>query len=123
MSEYTLTDAMIDPSRPLNMSPDRWVAQVKQRRGSVNTETVKTVVATDSNKVPSNEEEVARIDSAVDSIISGIREAYEALISLKKTELNARERAIFVKVTDLLDTAVSPYVADIVKELDKLEEE
>ena len=123
MSEYTLTDAITDPNRPLNMSPDMWVTQVRQRRGSDSVEAVKTASNEKSNKVLSEEEEVARMDSAVDSIIGGIREAYAALVSLKKTNLNAREREIFAKVTELLDTAVSPYVADIVKELDKLEEE
>ena len=122
MGEYTLADAITDPDRPLTKSPDEWVTEVRQRRGSASTD-VKMAAEEDVQKTLSDEEEIARVDSAVDSIISGIREFYAALSSLKKTNLTSNEREVFKKVMELLDTAVSPYVSDIVKELDKLEEE
>ena len=45
------------------------------------------------------------------------------LVDQCAAEITAEEKKVFNKITDLLDTAVSPYVTDIVKELEKLEEE
>jgi hypothetical protein len=122
MGEYNLMDAMNDSERPLTVPPDEWVMKMKQRRGSAKSGESKVAVD-ESKKDQSDEEKIARVDSAVDGIISGIREFYDALALLKRTKLTPKERSVFTKVTDLLDTAVSPYVSDIVKELDKLEEE
>ena len=119
MKDYTLTDAITDPSRPLTKAPCEWVAEVKQRRGSVRS------AGKEKKDDGANEGEtgVAQLDTAVDGIIGGIKDAYASIALLKKTGLSPKEKTVFDKVLDLLDTAVSPYVADIAKELDKLDEE
>ena len=121
MKDYTLTDAISDPNRPLTKAPSEWVVEVRQRRGSVNKS---NSTEKKDNKNPENSEVgVAQLDSAVDSIIGGIRDAYDSIVLLKKTKLDSKEKEILNKVLELLDTAVSPYVADIAKELDKLDGE
>lgn len=123
MKEYTLTDAITDPNRPLTKAPSEWVNEVKQRRGSAKSAAVNDKNDNTKGNDKESETGVAQLDTAIDGIIGGIRDAYNSIDSLKKTKLTSKEKGIFDKVLDLLDTAVSPYVADIAKELDKLDEE
>ena len=68
-----------------------------------------------------NDENLVIVDQAVDSIIAAIQTLDETL-SMVEADNDEQKNAI-VKVQDLLDTAIVPYMGDIVKALDVFEGE
>jgi len=61
------------------------------------------------------------VDQAVDRIIASIMEIDENLSAIKPE--NDKQRKAITDVKDLMDTAIAPYMADIVKALNEFEEE
>lgn len=120
--KLTIADAISDPDRPLSMAPEQWLSELKQRRGSFK-EAVDSEPGKISDDMPPDEKALVQIDMGIDSMIAGIKNLQEGLDALKKVDLDPKERAVADKIRDLLETAVAPYTADIVKELDSLEEE
>jgi hypothetical protein len=113
-----IQDAINDPERPMNIDPGKWI-QLKARRGSVAESSV-----TAAKKEPAGEGEVedpiVEIDMAVDSMVDGVRRMYAAMDALK--DLSRAEKLAADKIKDLLDTAISPYLADIIEELEAFED-
>lgn len=116
-------DAINDPTRPLSVPPNEWM----QRRGSKNSavETVKIseeiVANVKTAKIEGESTGIEELDMGIDSIINGIEQMQTGFKKLEGVEMDESERTAINKAKDLIDTAIAPYMADIVEELDKLE--
>ena len=116
-------DAINDPARPLSVPPNEWM----QRRGSKNTpiESVKTseeiVASVKTAKIEGESTGIEELDMGIDAIINGIEQMQAGFKKLDGVEMDESERAVINKAKDLIETAIAPYMADIVEELDKLE--
>jgi len=60
------------------------------------------------------------LDSAVDSLVASIQEMSEVLPLVKS--LTPQQKSAIDKVQDIIDTALSPYTADIIEVLEIFEE-
>ncbi len=112
-----LDEATNDSERPLSVPPDVWL-ELKQRRGSI----VAKVV--ESAKVPPaspDEEAMVKVEMSVDAILASLKDLYDNLNYLKGVKLDPSEKEVYDKVLDLVDTAVVPYMTDIVEALDNLD--
>jgi len=126
MSENSpsLVDAMNDPNRPLTIDPNTWLTQMKGRRGRLDqivSEDIRVAQAEpkpepeSTKKIENVEDAAVLIDSGVDNIIAGMKSLEDGLNALDN--LSAEEKKAVDKVRDLLDTAIAPYVSDIIEEL------
>jgi len=68
-----------------------------------------------------NDENLVIVDQAVDSIIAAIQTLDETLPNVDAD--NDKQKNAIKKVTDLLETAIVPYMGDIVSELEVFEAE
>ena len=130
MSENSpsLVDAMNDPNRPLTIDPNTWLMQMKGRRGRLDqivSEDIRVAQAEpkpeSTKKIENVEDAAVLIDSGVDNIIAGMKSLEDGLNALDN--LSAEEKKAVEKVQDLLDTAIAPYVSDIIEELSIFEGE
>ena len=116
-------DAINDPARPLSVPPNEWM----QRRGSKNTpiEVINTsqdvIASIKTAKIEGESTGIEELDMGIDSIINGIEQMQAGFKKLDGVDMDESERAVIDKVKDIVETAIAPYMADIVEELDKLE--
>lgn len=103
-------DSIYDPDRPLNVSPERWAIAKKEKEKLL-----------ESIPVVDDMDPFTRLDNSVDGIIQYIMLFYETVDQLSELKLSPNDLAVIYKIKDLMDTGVSPYLSDIVKELDNLE--
>jgi len=68
----------------------------------------------------SSDEALSNLDQAVDTIIGAIG-VIDQMLPFVKPETD-KEREAIDKVKDLVDTAIAPYMADIAKAMDALDE-
>lgn len=68
----------------------------------------------------SSDEALSNLDQAVDTIIGAIG-VIDQMIPFVKPETD-KEREAVDKVKDLVDTAIAPYMSDIAKAMDALDE-
>lgn len=114
-----LNDAVNDTERPLSVPPDVWL-ELKQRRGTV---TAKVADAKPLPLAPPDEEAMIKVEMAVDTMLASLKDLVDSLEYLNKAKLDDKEKEVYGKVSDLVDTAIVPYMSDIVEMLDGLDEE
>lgn len=113
-----LSQAINDPNRPLNVSPNSWMEMAVNELK--HNEEIRHVIA--AEKTNKDEDAVAIIDMGLDNIINGIKECYRGIELSKLVDMKPIERQTFDNVQKLFDTAIAPYISDIIKEFDKLED-
>ena len=96
-------------ARPMNVSPEKW-EQMKLRRGSIPAST--TVSAAVTSGVEGSP--VVLLDQAIDNMVIGAKSMTEALVGLRKQKLSLEEQAAVARMQDLLDTAIAPYLSDVI---------
>ena len=129
MTKMTFQEAAMDPNRPLSITPREWMYSVEASLAEdeqLTNGTAKRIVASEkgvSVVEDVNVDGLEKIDLGVDQIIQGIKILYRGIEAAKEANLRPLERKIVDKVKDLVDTAISPYMSDIIKELDGLDVE
>ncbi len=104
--------------RPLNISPEVW-AKMQQRRGSLGQ--VKTAGpaadAPEDSGTP-----VVRMDQAIDGLVANTKKLVDAIAAAKEAGGLKREEVMALDaIQDLVDTAIAPYLADVIQEMDVFE--
>lgn len=102
---------MDDQPRPLNIPPEKW-EQMKLRRGSINTDQ-NTIIAASSDIEGSP---MILLDQALDGFVASVKTMTAALAGMKSLNLSLTEKAAVNRMQDLLDTAIAPYLADIIND-------
>jgi len=105
-----LIQAINDPERPLSMSPNKWIKEAKTRRGSL--------VASEPI-IKETIEPIIELENSIDGMIVNLKQFYDVYNDNVFTD---KEQLILTKIKDLFDTAITPYLSDIVEEIDKLED-
>ena len=107
-------------NRPLNISPAAW-EKMMQRRGST-VQLDKTAAPKDNTGAETSSDPLVQIDQAVDGLVANTKRLLEAVAAAKKAGGLKREETMSLDaVKDLVDTAIAPYLVDIIKELEVFE--
>lgn len=119
-------EAVNDKSRPLSITPREWMMSVEASLAEEEELTEKAVnrIAGKDKKdeqSTSSGDGVEKIDIGVDQIIQGIKICYAGLSEAERANLPPELRKIINKVKDLMDTAISPYMLDVIDALDKMD--
>lgn len=129
----TLNEAIQDPKRPLSINPMEWMMAVEADLAEdeeLTTKVAERIAAKKSKK--SDEEEpkkdlaitgIETIDMGIDQIIQGIKLVYSGLSDSDKANMTPKLRKAVNGIKDLMDTAIVPYMKDVVELSDSFEED
>ena len=130
MTKMTLNDAIFDPKRPLSITPSEWMMSVEASLAEEEELTKKSVQRIakkeKSNSTPQKDfmlSGIQTIDIGIDQIVQGIKIVYSGLEDTNKADLKPTFRKAVSKIKDLMDTAIVPYMKDIVNCSDELEDD
>lgn len=128
----TLNEAIQDPKRPLSINPMEWMLAVEADLAEEEELTKKVAerIATQNKKndnVVSQKDLVITgietIDMGIDQIIQGIKLVYSGIENSDKADMKPKLRKTVNEIKDLMNTAVVPYMKDVVELSDSFEED
>lgn len=128
----TLNEAIQDPKRPLSINPMEWMLAVEADLAEEEELTKKVAerIATQNKKndnvVPQKDlviTGIETIDMGIDQIIQGIKLVYSGIENSDKADMKPKLRKTVNEIKDLMNTAVVPYMKDVVELSDSFEED
>ena len=120
----TFEEAVMDPNRPLSLTPREWMYSVEASLAEENelVDKVASRSAKEEDK-PEPETGLEKIDMGIDQMVQGVRLVQSGIQDSRMVDLEPKTRKAIEKIKDLLETAIAPYLADIINYSDTLEEE
>lgn len=128
----TLNEAIQDPKRPLSINPMEWMLAVEADLAEEEELTKKVAerIATQNKKndnvVPQKDLSITgveTIDMGIDQIIQGIKLVYSGIENSDRADMKPKLRKTVNEIKDLMNTAVVPYMKDVVELSDSFEED
>lgn len=111
----TLQQAIIDPNRPLSMTPQQWMqytqAQEKQDEILLQNEVKRIIFNQNEEQIVPQPDE--KLDIGIQQMVLGCRIAMKSLQQLQRKNVSIDQRKIYIEIKDLINNAISPYLADI----------
>ena len=131
MTKMTLNQAILDPKRPLSVTPKEWMMSVEASLAEEEELTKKTaqrmIQAKKSEDKPIKRDLMVQgiqtIDLGLDQIVQGIKLVYSGFDDTTNADLTPKYRKAINQIKDLMDTAIVPYMKDIVQLSDELEDD
>jgi len=120
----TFEEAVMDPNRPLSLTPREWMYSVEASLAEENelVDKVASRIAKEEDK-PEPETGLEKIDMGIDQMVQGVRLVQSGIQDSRMVDLEPKTRKAIEKIKDLLETAIAPYLADIINYSDTMEEE
>ena len=120
----TFEEAVMDPNRPLSLTPREWMYSVEASLAEENelVDKVASRIAKEEDK-PEPETGLEKIDMGIDQMVQGVRLVQSGIQDSRMVDLEPKTRKAVEKIKDLLETAIAPYLADIINYSDTMEEE
>lgn len=121
----TLEQSINDKNRPLSVSPFEWMqykeANEKEDEDLLDGE-AKRIIAEQNNINPDevNVSPEQKLDIGIEQMILGCRMVNRTLLELNRKDVSIKQRNAYKTIKDLMDNAISPYLADILKERNNL---
>lgn len=132
MAKMTLNEAIFDPKRPLSITPSEWMMSAQanlaeeQELTKKSTQRIIQAKKEKSNSTPKKDfmiSGIQTIDIGIDQIIQGIKIVYSGFDDTDKADLFPAFRKAVSKIKDLMDTAIVPYMKDVVDYSNELEDD
>ena len=127
----TFEEAVRDPRRPLSLTPMEWMYSVEAKLNEEAELTEKTARRLmTAKKENQNEDEelpersgtgVESIDLGIDQLVSGCKLIDAGLKETEMVDMAPKVRKIVNEIKDIMETAIEPYLVDIIKLSDKLD--
>lgn len=127
----TFEEAARDPRRPLSLTPREWMFSVEASLAEEEELTERAAQRIAAKRKESTDEEQAlpedsgtgleKIDMGIDQLVSGCKLMDAGLREAKMVDMPPKTRRVVDKIEELLQTAIEPYLVDIIKESDSLE--
>lgn len=117
----TFQEAIKDPNRPLSMTPQEWMQYEEARdveEAEVVDQTAKTIyeeefVADGESDREFGSEE--KLEVGIQQMVLGCRAAMRALNELSRKNATQKERNAYNGMSDIVNRAIAPYLADMMK--------
>lgn len=139
MSNMTFEEAAMDPRRPLSLTPREWMYSVEATLAEENelTDGVASRLLSAKKAAPPKEGETTagspiaedsgtgleKIDMGIDQLVQGCKLIESGLLDARMADLKPTARKAVETIRDLLETAIEPYLVDIINASDSLDEE
>ena len=124
----TLQEAIMDKNRPLSVSPHEWMQyeQAKQHEQEELIENeIKRIVAIEENKDDEDVSDIKvdaeeKLDISIEQMVLGCRMSMRVLQQLERKNVSPKEREFYNQTKKIINNAIAPYLADILKIRKKL---
>lgn len=119
----TFEEAIMDPQRPLSLTPREWMCSVEASLAEEEELTDKAAIRIakqEERPVPSDTG-LEKVDMGIDQLVQGVELIMSGLQDARMTDLDPKTRRVMEKIKDLVETAISPYLVDMIKASDSLE--
>lgn len=119
----TFEEAIMDPQRPLSLTPREWMCSVEASLAEEEELTDKAAIRIakqEERPVPSDTG-LEKVDMGIDQLVQGVELIMSGLQDARMTDLDPKTRRAMEKIKDLVETAISPYLVDMIKASDSLE--
>lgn len=119
----TFDEAVMDPNRPLSLTPREWIYSVEAKLAEEEEliENTAKRIAKEQSKPEPTETGLEKIDMGIDQMIAGVQLVMSGIQDSRMADLDPKTRKVIEKIKDLMETAISPYLADIIGQSDSLE--
>lgn len=121
----TIEEAIKDPKRPLSISPRDWALSMDAELEEEN-----ELIEKSSERIASEQKEATfshskesgweKIDIGIDQIIQGCQILEKGIWEANMKNLSPECRSILDAIKDIFQSAIVPYMADIVQESEKI---
>lgn len=128
----TFEEAARDPRRPLSLTPREWMYSIEAKLAEEDELTEKAAQRIAARKKEGSEEQemppdsgtgFEKIDMGIDQLVSGCKLMRAGLRETKLVDLSPALRKVAKDIEDLLDTAIEPYLVDIIEASNKIDEQ
>ena len=113
-----MQEAISDPNRPLSMTPQEWM-QYDEAREQEEVENVdQTAKALHDAESPEPDSEFGseeKLEIGIEQMVLGCRIAMRALNELSRKDVPVQERKAYDGMSEIVDRAIAPYLADMMK--------
>lgn len=121
----TFDEAIFDPKRPLSLTPREWMYSVEAAVAEEEDLTEKAArrIASQEGLPEPSEGGLEKIDMGIDLLVQGTEIINSGLQDARMADLDPKSRKVTEKIKDLIETAIAPYLVDIINASDSLEKE
>ena len=114
----TFEEAVFDPQRPLSLTPREWMYSVEASLAEEEELTDKAAmrIAKQEEKPEPSDTGLEKVDMGIDQLVQGVELITSGLQDSRMVDLDPKTRKVLEKIKDLVETAISPYLVDIIKE-------
>ena len=122
----TFQEALSDPNRPLSMTPKEWMQyeEAKEKEEEENVDgAAKELYVEEIGSLPEDGEPPpeAKLELGIEQMVLGCRIAMRALNELQRKDVAVKERKAYDGISEIVDRAIAPYLADMMKFRKELE--
>lgn len=120
----TFEEAVMDPNRPLSLTPREWMYSVEATLAEED-ELVEKAALRIAKEGEKSEPQTGleKIDLGIDQMVQGVQLVQSGIQDSRMVDMEPKTRKAIEKIKDLLETAIAPYLADIINYSDAMEEE
>lgn len=118
----TLQEAMVDPNRPLSMTPREWMQyeEAKEQEEVENIDqTAKGIYAEEEGvseeQTDSEFGSEEKLEVGIEQMVLGCRIAIRALNELSRKDVSIKDRKAYDGISEIVNHAIAPYLADMMK--------
>ncbi len=120
----TFEEAIMDPNRPLSLTPREWMYSVEASLAEEDELVSKAALRiAKEESAPEPETGLEKIDMGIDQMVQAVQLIQSGIQDARMTDMESATRRAVEKIRDLLETAVAPYLADMITCSDSLEDE
>lgn len=124
----TFEEAVRDSRRPLSLTPREWMYSVEASLAEEEQLVDKTMKRLSAKKDDVSETErkdsgtgMEKIDMGLDQMVEGVKLMARGLLEAKMADMRPGMRKVVDEIGELLETAIEPYLVDMVKLSDSLD--
>ena len=117
----TFQEAVKDPNRPLSMTPQEWMQYEEARdveEAEVVDQTAKTIYEEEFAADGESDREFGseeKLEVGIQQMVLGCRAAMRELNELSRKNATQKERNAYNGMSDIVNRAIAPYLADMMK--------
>ena len=118
----TLQEAMVDPNRPLSMTPREWMQyeEAKEQEEVENIDQTAKEIYAEAEGVSEEQADSEfgseeKLEIGIEQMVLGCRIAIRALNELSRKDVSIRDRKAYDGISEIVNRAIAPYLADMMK--------
>ena len=118
----TLQEAMVDPNRPLSMTPREWMQyeEAKEQEEVENIDQTAKEIYAEEEGVPEEQTDLEfgskeKLEIGIEQMVLGCRIAIRALNELSRKDVSIKDRKAYDGISEIVNHAIAPYLADMMK--------